>query len=847
MASILDLIKHYQHSIEKYPNDEQKVLKCIDKLYNLGVTVQHLQETGVGRTVNALRKEPGDVGQAARALVYKWKVMVAAEESDQEENIDDDTTNHNGYDNRRDYDSNPSESRNRHDKQEKYDRKQKTEEKHHTQSNGDHSGNKRKYHSSEEEDHDIKKVKHSSTKDNKYTKPEVRVKQEPSDSEIDSQDDTSSESDSEGSQSSEEERKPDIKVKVEKIEKTERHGSSSTKQSSRSNNDAHKYESSSESGQERYKNNTSETKHSSEKSSYHKPNNSDSHKSSKEVDMSIVKKEKEYRLEKERSHSEDSSNRHKSRKEPEQQKTSSSLEKHKHSSSSEKHKSSGSSEKHKSSSSSEKHKSSSSSEKHKSSSSSEKYKSSSSSEKHKSSSSEKHRTQPEKSSSSTDKHSSSKSDKDKYKSSSEKEISSDKHKSKEISASSSSSKDKHSSSSKEKSKDKSSSSKEKESSHKSDKKHSSSYDAAVKTSDSKRKSDSNHDEASSKKSKHKSSSSSSSKSSSKSKDDIPKTKSKTNGEHVNSDDGIDCGSGASFAEALGMISPAKSKKKSFTRDSTQSPNSCNEDLSPATLLAPTAKLAPLPALEISALPEISPNYRPRPPPKCLPHFTDEHAMSAAISSKNQRTKVYSGNKVMGKITSLYEMCVQILQEHIDALEYTGGVPYEILKPVVDKATPQQLFMLEHYNPYLMEDTDHLWQKFCEKSFRNKKRQEYESWREMYIRCQEEQEIRLKSLTNNIKIAQEAKKAPIKQTKMAYVDSVVKPPRNILKKQAQHGTAFAATASPAARVAALAAAPNVLKGGRAAPAPVLTPSSSALKPKKAPLMQKALQFMRGRKR
>ena len=66
-----------------------QILKCIDKLYNLDVKVQHLQETGVGRTVNALRKEPGDVGQAARALVYKWKMMVAAEESDQEDHNND--------------------------------------------------------------------------------------------------------------------------------------------------------------------------------------------------------------------------------------------------------------------------------------------------------------------------------------------------------------------------------------------------------------------------------------------------------------------------------------------------------------------------------------------------------------------------------------------------------------------------------------------------------------------------------------------------------------------------------------------------------------------------------------
>lgn len=30
-----------------------------------------------------------------------------------------------------------------------------------------------------------------------------------------------------------------------------------------------------------------------------------------------------------------------------------------------------------------------------------------------------------------------------------------------------------------------------------------------------------------------------------------------------------------------------------------------------------------------------------------------------------RTKVYSGNKVIGKIPTLYEMCVHVLQEHID--------------------------------------------------------------------------------------------------------------------------------------------------------------------------------------
>lgn len=67
-----------------------------------------------------------------------------------------------------------------------------------------------------------------------------------------------------------------------------------------------------------------------------------------------------------------------------------------------------------------------------------------------------------------------------------------------------------------------------------------------------------------------------------------------------------------------------------------------------------------------------------------------------------------------------------------ALEFTGGVPYDIIKPVLERATSNQLFTLEHYNPYLIEDTGTLWQFHCNREFRNKQRQEMESWREMYM-------------------------------------------------------------------------------------------------------------------
>lgn len=74
-----------------------QLLHCLTKLYKLPITVQHLQETGIGRTVNCLRKDDGEVGVAAKTLVMKWKAMVAADESSEDEDTcQNDVDNHEG-------------------------------------------------------------------------------------------------------------------------------------------------------------------------------------------------------------------------------------------------------------------------------------------------------------------------------------------------------------------------------------------------------------------------------------------------------------------------------------------------------------------------------------------------------------------------------------------------------------------------------------------------------------------------------------------------------------------------------------------------------------------------------
>ncbi|KAJ8969001.1 hypothetical protein NQ314_001989 [Rhamnusium bicolor] len=102
---------------------------------------------------------------------------------------------------------------------------------------------------------------------------------------------------------------------------------------------------------------------------------------------------------------------------------------------------------------------------------------------------------------------------------------------------------------------------------------------------------------------------------------------------------------------------------------------------------------------------------------------------------------------------------------------------------------------------------------------------------MYMRCLDEREAKLRAITASIKQSQEKSK-PIHTTKLAYIDSVVKPPRTIAKIQAKNGILFAKkpAQTSSSRIAALALSQGAKK--------VVTQ-----KCKKAPLMAKTLSFLK----
>lgn len=258
---------------------------------------------------------------------------------------------------------------------------------------------------------------------------------------------------------------------------------------------------------------------------------------------------------------------------------------------------------------------------------------------------------------------------------------------------------------------------------------------------------------------------------------------------------------------------------------------------------------------MSTLPEIQPNYKPlssykagSPPHRRTAALTNEEAIMFTTSRK-EKTAVYSGRRshYLTDVSSLQEMCVRILIENIDGIGYIGGVPYMILKPVLERCTAKQLYTIEDFNAYLLEDTGELWKQHCMRTYRNQHPEAGETWRDLYIRLHDEQESKLKSVTRNIS-ASMSKATPVRQTKLAYVDSVVKPPRDVARKQAKHGTGLPVNhtmkAGPPLKASPRPTAPIVNAAASCKPSsPVPPPSSSsgakAIK-RTAPLMMKTLK-------
>ncbi|XP_062450238.1 elongin-A isoform X2 [Rhea pennata] len=205
----------------------------------------------------------------------------------------------------------------------------------------------------------------------------------------------------------------------------------------------------------------------------------------------------------------------------------------------------------------------------------------------------------------------------------------------------------------------------------------------------------------------------------------------------------------------------------------------------------------VPTLPDIPLPPIQANYRPLPSIESITCSQTKRKVSSPVEESeagftgrrlNSKMQVYSGSKTayLPKMMSLYEQCIRVLSNNIDSIYEVGGVPFSVLEPVLERCTPEQLYRIEECNHVLIEDTDQLWHNHCLRDFKNEKPEEFESWREMYLRLHDAREQRLLMLARNIGSAH-ANKPKGRVAKMAFVNSAAKPPRDVRRRQEKFGT------------------------------------------------------------
>nr|XP_019960217.1 PREDICTED: transcription elongation factor B polypeptide 3 [Paralichthys olivaceus] len=255
----------------------------------------------------------------------------------------------------------------------------------------------------------------------------------------------------------------------------------------------------------------------------------------------------------------------------------------------------------------------------------------------------------------------------------------------------------------------------------------------------------------------------------------------------------------SSSSKVSKANGAQSKKRPHSSSSSSAAAPTPEKRKRVVEAVPTLPEIPLPAIQ--------PNYRPlpsiditplSPQRRKVPVFNDEEDAGFTGKRFNSKMVVYSGSKTayLPKMMTLYEQCIRVLQNNIDSIAEVGGVPFDILEPVLERCTPEQLYRIEQSNQCFTEDSDELWMRHCQRDFKRASPQEYESWRELYLRLHDEREERLRMLTQNITSAH-ANKPKGRQVKMAFVNSVAKPPRDVRRRQERFGTTSGSSAASTA--------------------------------------------------
>ncbi|KAK6759456.1 hypothetical protein RB195_021190 [Necator americanus] len=202
----------------------------------------------------------------------------------------------------------------------------------------------------------------------------------------------------------------------------------------------------------------------------------------------------------------------------------------------------------------------------------------------------------------------------------------------------------------------------------------------------------------------------------------------------------------------------------------------------------------------SDMPVLS-NYQPFPQ---APRASKDAALPLAddfnpenmFKPRNERGKVFAGRRknTAMNVSSLFNICIRVLCNNIGVLLYAEYIPYDVLKPVFERCTVEELASIEAKHPYLEDDSDELWQRFVSKKYPGEEPDSDTSWKDLYYSLEKEKEDKLKRLSQRIGKIHQADSGK-GQRKTMLADATA--PSYVRRRQMQHGIAHASRPLPSA--------------------------------------------------
>uniref|UniRef100_A0A0N5BEJ2 TFIIS N-terminal domain-containing protein n=1 Tax=Strongyloides papillosus TaxID=174720 RepID=A0A0N5BEJ2_STREA len=141
-----------------------------------------------------------------------------------------------------------------------------------------------------------------------------------------------------------------------------------------------------------------------------------------------------------------------------------------------------------------------------------------------------------------------------------------------------------------------------------------------------------------------------------------------------------------------------------------------------------------------------------------------HVYAAAGKSKKVQL-------VNGEPPKLLTFCQDVVKKHVDMIEYVGLIPYHLLKPALERATPEQLLRIVKFNPQIESDCDELFQIICMKKPKKFINMGGETWKQTYTRTLKEEDAKFALLTSRIAKNNKASCASIRKAEVIDLKQV----------------------------------------------------------------------------